>query len=220
MRRFAELYSQLDESTSTTNKVAAMARYFAQVSRTDAALAVYFLAGGKPRRIISSTVLRQAATTVTQISEWLFDECYQAVGDLAETIALLLPAPNVLVSLGLADWVHDRLLPLRTMAPDQAAQLLAQYWTQLSVPERLVMNKLLTGSFRVGVSRLLVTRALAQSFAIEQNTIAQRMIGYTDGGQLPAAAQFERLIAESSTEAGEPDDDDRGHPYPFFWRNP
>jgi DNA ligase 1 len=216
MRQFAELYARLDESTSTIRKVAVMAQYFAHAQRSDAALAVYFLAGGKPRRIITSTALRDAAAAVTQISDWLFDECYQAVGDLAETIALLLPAPDSPVSLSLAQWVNDRLIPLRTMAPEQAGQVLAHYWTQLSVPERLVMNKLLTGSFRVGVSRLLVTRAVAQSFTIEQNIVAQRMIGYTDGGQLPGAVQFERLIAEPSTAGSGPNDDYRGHPYPFF----
>ena len=91
MHRFAQLYEALDASTATGAKVAALVRYFAQAPAADAAWAVYFLAGGKPRQVVPTAVLRATACRIAGVDEWLFEECYQAVGDLAETIAHVLP---------------------------------------------------------------------------------------------------------------------------------
>ena len=92
MKRFAHLYAELDASTATTAKVDALRRYLAQAQPQDAAWAVYFLAGGRPRQVVPTAALRTLACERAGIAEWLFEECYQAVGDLAETIALVLPA--------------------------------------------------------------------------------------------------------------------------------
>ena len=236
MRSFAALFISIDESTSTNSKVAAMAQYFVRAAPADAAIAVYFLAGGKPRRIIASKELRTAANTAIGLADWLFEECYQAVGDLAETIALLLPPATSISSLGLSQWLNDRLLALATMDSASAIERIQKYWSELSVNERLVLNKLLTGGFRLGVSKLLVIRALAQAFSIDGKVIAQRMIGYTDGRQLPSTARYAELIAVisndiSSNGARNSSDASRtsadgagitagtdysGHPYPFF----
>ena len=136
MNRFAALYAELDASTSTSAKVAAMRDYFAQVPAADAAWAAYFLAGGKPRQVVPSGLLRALACREGRIDDWLFEECYQAVGDLAETIALVLPSgqgsADAASPLGLAAWVEDRLLPLRGLAPAEQAERVAGYWPRAS----------------------------------------------------------------------------------------
>ena len=161
MKRFARLFNELDTSTSTRSKVDALKRYFAIAEAADAAWAVYFLAGGKPRQAINSRLLRDFAIAASGLPEWLFEESYQAVGDMAETIALLLP-PAVKQSDGsLAFWIEQRLLPLRGRAPKDVLAALTTYVAELDTPERFLLIKLIGGGFRVGVSRLLVIRALA-----------------------------------------------------------
>lgn len=211
MRRFAALFAELDARTSTRAKVEALVAYFRDAAPRDAAWAVYFLAGGKPRAVVNSAALREFALAATGLPAWLFEESYQAVGDLAETIALLLPPPTRRADGSLADWVEQRLLPLRGRAPAEVLAALAGYVEELDTAERFLLFKLIGGGFRVGVSRLLVTRALAEQAGVDAKVIAQRMIGYTDDLVAPSA---ERYLALLATEAGGRRDD--GHPYPFF----
>jgi len=106
MKAFAALYRELDASTSNLAKQAALQRYLREADAADAAWAVYFLAGGKPRQLVPTKLLRLLAQEAAGLPEWLFDESYDAVGDLAETIALLLPPPREVHDLGLAGWVE------------------------------------------------------------------------------------------------------------------
>jgi DNA ligase-1 len=211
VKRFAQLFSELDSSTATTAKVDALKRYFAQVGDADAAWAVYFLAGGKPRQVVPTGVLRALACLRAGIDEWLFEECYQAVGDLAETIAHVLPPAPAPSDLGLADWVEHRLLPLRTLAPEEQAQRIAACWDELDTGGRFLLTKLIGGGFRVGVSKLLVQRALAEHAGMDAKLVAQRMMGFTDKTARPDAQAFRRLIAHDAMPAADP-----GQPYPFF----
>jgi DNA ligase-1 len=215
MRDFARLYARLDASTSTQAKVDALVGYFAHAAPADAAWAVYFLAGGKPRQLVGRRVLREFALTVTGLPEWLFEESYQAVGDLAETLALLLPPPRSQDALGLAQWLHERLLPLRGLAPAEAIARLTGYVQQLDAAERFLLFKLIGGSFRVGVSRLLVTRALAQHAGLDAKLVAQRLIGYTNIAGQPGADDYAALLAPADGEQ----EQRGGSPYPFFLAN-
>lgn len=113
MKSFANLYAALDETTKTSAKVAALARYFAVAPAADAAWAVYFLVGRRPRQVVPTRKLAGWAAESAGLSEWLFEECYHAVGDMAETIALILPPPLGSSDLPLHTWVEQRLLPLR-----------------------------------------------------------------------------------------------------------
>ena len=187
MKRFSQLFDELDSSTATTAKVDALKRWFAQASDADAAWAVYFLAGGKPRQVVPTGVLVALACLRAGIAAWLFDECYQAVGDLAETIAHVLPLAESTSDAGLAAWVEERLLPLRGLDPEEQAARVASYWDELDTSGRFLLNKLIGGGFRVGVSKLLVQRALAEGAGIDAKLVAQRMMGYTDGRSTPAA---------------------------------
>ncbi len=216
MKRFARLFAELDESTSTDAKVEAMARYFRAADPRDAAWAVYFLAGGKPRQVVRTRDLRALALAASGLPEWLFEESYQAVGDLAETIALLLPPPLRSTELGLADWIETRLLPLRGRAPEEALAALRGYADELSTTERFLLLKLIGGGFRVGVSRLLVTRALARVAGVDAKLVAQRLVGFTDDAARPTAEGFRALLAPATESAAARG----GTPYPFFLAHP
>ena len=214
MKRFARLFSELDATTSTNEKVEALARYFAEAPSHDAAWAVYFLAGGKPRQVVKTASLIGLACTMARIDDWLFDKCYQSVGDLAETISLVLPPAQAESGVGLAEWVEQRLLPLRGLPDDAVAQRVAGYWQELDTLGRFLLTKLVGGGFRVGVSKLLVQRALATHADIDAKRVAQRMMGYTDGKALPSPERYEALIAQ--VEEGVQEVRDLGQPYPFF----
>jgi len=210
MKRFAKLFNELDTSTSTRSKVDALKRYLALANAADAAWAVYFLAGGKPGQAINARVLREFATDASRLPDWLFEESYQAVGDMAETIALLLPPPTRESDGTLAFWIEERLLPLRGRAPADVLAALRDYVDELDTPERFLLIKLIGGGFRVGVSRLLITRALAEHSAIDAKLIAQRMIGYTDIAIAPTPERYLSLIDGGDHVVAD------GHPYPFF----
>jgi DNA ligase-1 len=213
MRDFARLYDALDASTATGDKVAALVHHFRHAAPEDAAWAVYFLAGGKPRQTVPTAVLREAACAGAGIDDWLFEASYQAVGDLAETIAHVLPAARGATStLGLAAWMNERLLPARGLAPAEQAQLLRGWWAELDAPGRFLLVKLIGGGFRVGVSKLLVQRALAELTGLDAKLLAQRLVGWTDGRHTPSAERWLALVAPAEAGTG----GEAGQPYPFF----
>ncbi|MEE3937594.1 ATP-dependent DNA ligase [Pseudomonas viridiflava] len=213
MKAFAELYTRLDATTSSNAKLAAMREYFEQAEPQDAAWAVYFLSGGRPRQLVPTRILREQAMTLGNLPEWLFEESYQAVGDLAETLSLLLPQAEHSNDEGLALWMEEKLLPLRGLPPEELAERLPAFWSQLDRSSLMVCIKLITGSFRVGVSKLLVTRALAALADIDSKRVAQRLVGYTDLSHRPSAEGYLKLIAaESEDEHAQRG----GQPYPFF----
>jgi DNA ligase-1 len=210
MRAFARLYAELDVTAATNEKVAALVRYFRAAPPGDAAWAVYFLIGRRPKRLVSLAGLRAWAAQEAGIEDWLFEESYHAVGDLAETITLLLPDAGRSSDLPLAHWVEERLLPLR--GQDDAVQRrdLAQAWRELGRAERYIWNKLITGSFRVGASARLVVRALSEMTGVDEGTVAHRLMGAWE----PDAGFFERLIAPDTRDA------EVSRPYPFFLAYP
>jgi DNA ligase-1 len=213
MKRFSHLFAELDATTSTNAKVEALQRYFEQAPARDAAWAVYFLSGGKPRQVVSMASLALLACEVAQVPPWLFDECYQAVGDLAETIAHILPREGERSDVGLADWVEERLLPLRGLSEPEIAARVKSYWRELDDQGRFLLTKLVGGGFRVGVSKLLVQRALAAHSGVDAKRVAQRMMGYTDGKVLPSVERFQVLVAKEEEGVAPLDE---GQPYPFF----
>ena len=205
MKRFAQLYAALDETTKTTKKVAAMAAYFGQVDPADAAWAVFFLSGRKLNRLVKSRSLREWCAEEAKYPDWLFEESYDVVGDLAETISLLLPPPSRETDLPLAEWVERRILPLKKLDEEEQKPLVLECWDELPPQPRFVWNKLVTGSFRVGVSQGLVVKALAAAADLPSDVVAHRLMGSWE----PTPEFFRQLVA--------PDDGstDRSRPYPF-----
>lgn len=215
MKAFAALYHELDRSTATLDKRAALVAYFRVAPRRDAAWALHLLAGGKvtgARRAIANTrELREWIAEVSGTPGWLVDASYDQVGDLAETLALLLdeptsPAPD----LALTDWIEQRLLPAINQDVATRRAVVVAAWTSLSFDERLVFNKLLTGALRVGVSQRLVQQALAQMSGIDIARLAQRMLGRWT----PTEAFLSDLLSSQELPS------DRQQPYPFFLASP
>ncbi|MCE1191942.1 MAG: ATP-dependent DNA ligase [Acidovorax sp.] len=220
MKQFAALFQALDATTAQSAKQAALVAYLRVAPAADAAWAVYFLAGGKPRQMVPTKRLKALAQQAAGLPEWLFDESYEAVGDLAETLALLLPPPTQAVDLPLAEWMAQ-LLPLRALPPDEADARLRAQWGMLAAEQRFVYFKLITGNFRVGVSRLQVTQALAAVSGVDAKRIAHRLMGYTQIGRQPQAGDYAALVAPAGgAEDSAPDDSAAGHPYPFFLAHP
>lgn len=228
MRRFAQLFDDLDGTTSTGAKVQLLARYLQHAQAADAAWAVYFLSGGRPQRVVPIARLRELACKVSGLAPWLFEACYERVGDLAETIAHVVEgsqrlsgddaAPAILDPLAehesLAMWVEQRILSLRTLDPDAQDRLIETSWKALDIRGRFLFIKLVAGGFRVGVSRLLVQRAVAQASGLEAGLIAQRMMGWTDKRFQPTAQDYAQLVAQ--VDQSPSSQRLQGHPYPFF----
>jgi DNA ligase-1 len=206
MRAFAKLYAAVDETNATNEKVAALVAYFRSAPPADAAWAVHFLSGRRPKRLVGSRKLAAWASEEAKLPEWLFEESYQSVGDLAETITLILPDTGASSDLPLSHWVEKRLLALRDEDDDVQREVMVDSWRELDRRERFVWNKLITGSFRVGASQRLVIRALAEMSGVDEGVIAHRLMGAWE----PTAEFFGRLIAPDTRDA------DVSRPYPFF----
>ena len=204
MKAFADLYTTLDETTKTNEKVEALTAYFAGAEPTDAAWAIYFLSGRKPKQAVPSKKLREWAAAEAQVPEWLFNESYDAVGDVAETVALLLPPPERSSDLPLSEWVR-RLLTLRESAEEVQRAALLDAWRSLDRTQRFVWNKLISGSFRVGVSQQLVTRAIGKAGGVDPAVVAHRLMGDWE----PTPTFYAGLIAADAADA------DHSRPYPF-----
>lgn len=211
MKAFAQLYTAIDETNRTNEKVAAMVAYFREADPEDAAWAVHFLIGRRPKRLVNSTRMQTVAAHLASIPMWLFGESYDAVGDLAETIALLLPErEDEAEEHSLSYWVTERLLPLAALPEEAQMQTLAQAWLDLGRQERFVYNKLITGAFRVGVSQELVQRALSQVSGVKPPVIAHRMMGDWS----PSGDFYRRLLDPETSESHV------SQPYPFSLAHP
>lgn len=176
MKDFAALFATLDQTTRTNTKVAALAGYFRTAPEPDRLWTIALFSGRRPKRAITTTRLREWAAERAGIPLWLFEESYPIVGDLAETIALVLPPPSTRHDASLADWI-DRLRALKDAADATRKEKVLSAWEGLTPLERLVFNKLLTGGFRIGISARLMTRALAQALDRDEADLAHRLMG-------------------------------------------
>ncbi len=210
MKQFTALYQAIDETTRTLAKVEAMRAYFASCPPADGAWAVFFLCGRRLNRLIPTKILRSCCTEVAAIPDWIFEECYGTVGDLAETMALLVPDGKPASDSSLADWVENRIRPLVKLNEMARRDAVIAAWHDLSRPERFVFNKLVTGSMRVGVSQGLVIRALAEVAKVDAASIAHRLMGLWE----PTPSFFQSLL--NST----PNDTSLSQPYPFCLAHP
>ncbi len=205
MKDFAQLFTRVDESTKTTVKVAALADFFATADDPDKLWTIALFTGRRPKRTITATRLREWAAEVAGLPDWLFEDSYSIVGDLAETISLVLPPAESHVDQPLSYWI-DEVKRLATLdEPDRKAGILAA-WDQLEQVERFLFTKLLTGGFRVGVSAKLMTRALAKATGQDEATLTHKLMGQWT----PETTTFTDLI-----EADDPGTD-LSRPYPFY----
>jgi DNA ligase-1 len=213
VRRFAELFESLDTTTSTRAKIEAMSAYFSAAPAADAAWAVYVLIGRRVKRSVGPALLRAWLLEEAQLPGWLIEETYGSVGDLAETIALLVPndpaGAAAHADVSLSDWFTTRILPLAAQSVAERRQHIVGWWHALPYRESFLVNKLLTGALRVGVSRSLVTRALAESLDQPRIQIERALIGNWDPG-----AEFWGALARNEGNLHV------AQPYPFYLASP
>lgn len=223
MRRFAQLFWDLDGTTRTGDKVELLRRYFLETPPADAVWALYFLTGRKLKRLVNTRLLREWASQATGLPLWLIEQSYEQVGDLAETIAWLLPPhaddadendgahnhqPNSDEPLSevVARWIR----PLGEMSVERQAAHVHAAWRIFDERQRLVFHKLVSGGFRVGVAQTLVVRALAEAHEVPAATMMHRLSGDWE----PTADAFTKLVG------GEAAHVDPARPYPFFLAYP
>jgi ATP-dependent DNA ligase len=212
MQRFSQLYDEIDRTTSTKAKVAAMREYFKSAPPADAAWAVFFLTGRRLKRLVPSAAIRDWTLAATGLAEWMLGECYSVVGDGAETAALILDQLSSTAEddLSLSQWLEERVLPLRALDPAEQQARATAWFRELDRLQRFILLKLLTGELRVGVSQTLVVRALAEAAELDTSVIAARLMGEWT----PTAAWLESVLSPERS------DDDRSRPYPFFLASP
>ncbi|MEM6268053.1 MAG: ATP-dependent DNA ligase [Bacteroidota bacterium] len=205
MRHFAKLFSRLDSTTKTLVKVAALVDYLEEASDEAKLWAVALLTHKRPRRPVNTRLLREWAADLAEVPLWLFEESYHVVGDLAETISLVLPPPVEVSDHPLDYWI-DYLESIRDLEEEEKREMIVAAWQQLGQAERFVFNKLITGGWRIGVSQKLMVRALAKYADKDENVIAHRLMGKWT----PRETTFTELILS------EEENEDRSRPYPFY----
>jgi len=209
MKQFAQLFVQLDQTNKTNDKVALLKDYFATAPDQDKLWTIAFFSHKRPKRPVNSTLLKSWAMELAELPEWLFRESYSFVGDLAETISLLLPPPSQSQDQSLAYWI-DYLQGLAKLDEDEKKEKVLAAWQQMTQPEQFVFTKLMTSSFRIGVSQNLAIRALAEQNKLDKTVVAHRLMGNWN----PNMVSFESLVLEENQE------DNLSRPYPFFLAHP
>jgi len=211
MKRFTELFQAIDATTSTNAKVAAIRQYFVEEAPANAVWALYLLLSKTRRRLVTSRVLRDVYLSISEIPEWLFQDCYAHVGDSAEVIALLLRdtplSGKSAADIPLHEWM-EQIIPLVKAAETEAERhaLIGSWWRSLDDFEIFVLNKVLTGAFRVGASSKLVIRGLSQAAGIPEAILAHRLMGDFE----PTVAFYATLLSTEAVETAP------SQPYPFF----
>ena len=205
MKHFAALFARIDETTKTSVKVAALAEYFRTAPDSDKLWCVALFSGRRPRRLITASRLRDWAAERAGIPDWLFADSYAVVGDLAETISLVLPPPTRHEDRPLNHWIAE-IQRLSALDDDARRAGILAAWDSLPTRERFLFTKLLTGGFRVGVSQKLMTRALAQATGQDEATLTHKLMG----GWTPETTSWAALIEAEDPGA------DLSRPYPFY----
>ncbi len=209
MKLFSELFTKLDQTTKTNDKVAALATYFDRADNRDKMWTMALLSHRRPKRTVNTTLLRTWAASVSKTPLWLFEESYHVVGDLAETIALILPPPTRETDQSLSYWVNY-IKDLGDVEEEEKRRKIIDAWSGLNSVERFVFNKLITGGWRIGVSQKLMVRALAKHTEMEENVLAHRLMG----NWTPETTSFEDLLFSDNPL------DDLSKPYPFYLAHP
>ena len=205
MRNFAQLIKTLDSTNKTTVKVQALTDYFLKADDADKVWTIAVLSHRRPPRPVNTTLLRTWASELANIPLWLFEESYQIVGDLAETIALVIPAADQSSDKSLTDFLQE-MIALKKKTEEEKRAYLYENWSVLNYYERFVFTKLITGGFRIGVSQKLMTRALAKAIQIEEDILAYKLMGNWD----PNKITFQQLVLEEN------ESDYLSKPYPFY----
>lgn len=209
MKNFAELIKTLDSSNKTSVKVDALTQYFLKASDEDKVWTIAILSHRRPPRPVNTTLLRLWANELANIPLWLFEESYHIVGDLAETISLVIPTTKEHSEKSLTEYLQE-IIALKKKTDSEKKEYLQSNWLALNYYERFVFTKLITGSFRIGLSQKLMTRALSKAENIEEDTLAYKLMGDWN----PNTITFQELILDEKSS------DYLSKPYPFYLAYP
>lgn len=205
MKKFAQLYRALDQTTKTNLKIKALVDYFNYAEDADKVWAIALFSHRRPKRTVNTNLLREWSADAGDLPLWLFEESYHIVGDLAETIALITPQPTLSSNRSLSDWIGI-IMDLKDKEESIKKEVIQNAWKSLDHDERFLFNKLITGGFRIGVSQKTVINALSKYAGIEDSKITHRLMGSWD----PVSITFDQLILESNPL------EDLSKPYPFY----
>ncbi|CAN5545289.1 ATP-dependent DNA ligase [soil metagenome] len=206
MKYFAQLFNELDSTTRTNEKVKSLVKYFTENNHSDNIYAISFLTGRKPKQLVKSALIREWAREAAQIPQWLFEESYERVGDMGELIALLVEQTHNTEHDSFSYWIEKIILPLKKKDEASQKQTILESWKSLDYSGRFVFNKIIGGSFRVGVSQSIVVKAIAEYSGLKDTVISHRLMG----NWLPREEFFNQLISQDSG------DTDVSRPYPFY----
>lgn len=204
---FAKLVTEISTSTKTNDKLQSLVDYFAVAPDEDKVWVIAIFSGRRPRRVVNSRLMRDWCAEITNYPSWLFDECYHTVGDLAETLALLLPETkeSSQVNKNLSHYL-ETFISIEKQDESVRKKFIIESWNQMNRDERFVFNKLITGSFRIGVSQKTIVNALSKTVDLSASVIAHRISGNWD----PVTTTFDHLLSESASVS------DFSKPYPFY----
>lgn len=206
MKAFAALVQVLGTSSSTNEKLGALSAYFASAPKQDRVWVMAIFSGRRPKRAVATKQLREWCMEATGLEPWLFEECYHTVGDLGETIALLLPDPSEQSEEHTLSYYMQRFIELQKKTDSEKKEFIVGGWKQMGMDERFVFNKLITGGFRIGVSQKVMVNALAKTVQLDPAQIAHRISGNWD----PTKVDFDELLSMENSAA------DDSKPYPFY----
>lgn len=204
MKHFAQLISSLESTNKTNAKIDAIVNYLENAPDNDKLWFLALFTGKRPKRPVNTNYLKQWALEITGLPEWLFVESYTSVGDLGETLSLILPAPEHHIEKTLSEWMGE-LLELKDKTEEEKKQYVLQSWNGLDYTERFIFNKLIGGSFRIGVSKKLLINALSKYSEIEQNQLMHSIMGKWNFDEV----NFQDLIEGTNINP------DNSKPYPF-----
>lgn len=204
MKRFSQLIQELELSNKTNDKIAALVSYFSEANDLDKPFVIAMFTGKKPKRPVNTSLIKQWAIEISQIPEWLFAESYHSVGDLSETIALVLPPANNTIDKPLHQWINE-LAQLEKKTDEEKKDYILNTWNGLGTQERFIFNKLISGNFRIGVSNKMLVNAIAKQSGQDSSKIMHSIMGKWH----PTAISYEQLTA------GEHVNTDNSWPYPF-----
>lgn len=204
MRRFTQLIQQLETSNKTNDKIAALVSYFSTADEKDKPFVIAMFTGKKPKRPVPTALIRQWATELSGIPAWLFAESYHSVGDLSETIALVLPPATHTTDRKLHEWIND-LAALNGKTDEEKKEFILHAWDNLDTQERFIFNKLISGNFRIGVSNKMLVNAISKQSDTDSNKIMHSIMGKWNPGEIT----YDELIAGAHVNT------DNSWPYPF-----
>jgi len=204
MKRFSELIQQLELSNKTNDKIAALVDYFNSGNEKDLPYVIAMFTGKKPKRPVNTALIKQWAIELSTIPEWLFTESYHSVGDLSETIALILPPAKEEINKPLHQWIRE-LAALYSKSDEEKKTYILNAWGGLTTQERFIFNKLISGNFRIGVSNKMLVNAIAKQSNVENTKIMHAIMGKWDPNEITYQALIEGAHVNT----------DNSWPYPF-----